>query len=87
MFNRIKENMKLIKQTESYQVYEDFYQGKQVRFIKDIATGQINVNAHDFAKVMGYATLEEMMSDDTVLDACNEIKEKNGVFPIMKINQ
>lgn len=74
--------MKLINRTPTHEIWEGQYEGKTVQFFKNIRTDEITVNAHDFAQVMGYESLDDMMLDDNILDACNEIKEETGVFPI-----
>jgi hypothetical protein len=76
--------MKLVNTTLTHEIWESQYEGKAVRFTKNIFTNELSVNAHDFAQVIGYKSLDDMMMDDNVLDACNEIKEETGVFPITK---
>jgi hypothetical protein len=76
--------MKLVNTTLTHEIWESQYEGKTVRFTKNRFTNEISVNAHDFAQVIGYKSLDDMMMDDNVLDACNEIKEETGVFPITK---
>lgn len=76
--------MKLVSTTLTHEIWESQYEGKTVQFMKNIFTNEISVNAHQFAQVIGYSSLDEMMMDDNVLDACNEIKEETGVFPIIK---
>jgi hypothetical protein len=78
--------MKLIDTTPTHEIWRGEYEGKNVQFLKDRLTGEISVNAHDFAQVMGYESLDDMMLDDNVLDTCNEIKEETGVFPITTLH-
>jgi hypothetical protein len=78
--------MRLVNTTLTHEIWESQYEGKTVQFMKNIFTNEISVNAHNFAQVIGYDSLEDMMLDDNVLDACNEITAETGVFPIIKQN-
>ena len=78
--------MKLVNTTPTHEIWESQYEGKTVQFMKNIITNELSVNAHHYALCIGYESLEDMMLDDEVLDACNEIKKETGVFPITKQN-
>jgi hypothetical protein len=78
--------MKLVNTTLTHEIWESEYEGKTVQFMKNIFTNELSLNAHDFAQVMGYKSLDDMMLDNDVLDACNEITKETGVFPITKQN-
>ena len=78
--------MKLVNTTLTHEIWESQYEGKTVQFMKNIFTNEISVNAHHFAQCIGYKSLEDMMLDNEVLDACNEIKKETGEFPITKQN-
>ena len=78
--------MRLIKITPTHEVWEDSYENQVVQFTKNLLTDEIHVNAEDFAKVMGYDSLQDMMMDDKILDCMNEVKEEIGKFPITKQN-
>jgi hypothetical protein len=77
--------MKLIDETPTHQIFEDFYQGHQVRFLKDKITDEFSVHADDLARVIGFKNTQEMMSDDTFLDIVNDQHKKTGEFPIKTI--
>lgn len=78
--------MKLVRTTATHEIWESHYEGNTVQFMKNIFTNELLVNAHHYALCIGYESLEQMMQDNDVLDACNEIKKETGVFPIMKQN-
>jgi len=78
--------MKLIKTTPTHEIWEGEFEGKAVQFLKNVFTDEISVDAHHFALCMGYKSLDDMMMDDNVLDACIEVKQETGIFPIMKQN-
>ena len=78
--------MKIIKTTPTHEVWQDEYEGQKVQFTKNLLTGEIHVNAQDFAKVIGFDSLEDMMSDNKILDCINEVKKETGIFPITKQN-
>ena len=82
--NKPKTRMRLVKILLPNEIWESEYKGKTVQFVKNVFTNEISVNAHHFAQCIGYDSLEDMMMDDNVLDACNEIKEETGIFPIVK---
>lgn len=84
VYFKLINQMKLINRTPTHEIWEGQYEGKTVRFTKNIFTNEVSVNAQDFARAIGYQSLEDMMLDDNILDACNEIKEETGVFPITK---
>ena len=76
--------MKLIRTTPTHEIWLGNFQGTDVRFMKNLLTNEICVDAHQYAQCIGYASLTEMMHDDSVLDACNELKNETGKFPIFK---
>jgi hypothetical protein len=78
--------MRIIKTTPTHEIWEDEYEGNKVQFTKNLLTDEIHVNAKDFARVIGFNSLEDMMMDDKILDCINEVKEETGVFPITKQN-
>ena len=78
--------MRLVKTIFPNEIWESEYEGITVQFLKNIFTNELSVNAHHYAQCIGYESLEDMMLDDEVLDACNEIKKETGVFPITKQN-
>ena len=78
--------MKLIKTVLPNEIWEGQFEGKTVQFIKNVFTDEISVNAHHFAQCIGYKSLEDMMLDNDVLDACIDIQKEAGIFPITKQN-
>ena len=78
--------MRLVKTIFPNEIWESEYEGITVQFLKNVFTNELSVNAHHYALCIGYESLEDMMLDDEVLDACNEIKKETGVFPITKQN-
>ena len=78
--------MELIRTTPTHEIWQGEFEGKAVQFLKNVFTNEISVNAHDFALCMGYKSLDDMMMDDNVLDACIEVKQETGIFPIIKQN-
>lgn len=56
--------MILIEQTATYQIYISDFQGHSVRFIKDLETGEVNVNSEDKAKVLGFKSFDELIQSD-----------------------
>ena len=78
--------MRLVKTIFPNEIWESEYEGITVQFLKNVFTNELSVNAHHYAQCIGYKSLEDMMLDDEVLDACNEIKKETGVFPITKQN-
>ena len=78
--------MRLVKTIFPNEIWESEYEGITAQFLKNVFTNELSVNAHHYALCIGYESLEDMMLDDEVLDACNEIKKETGVFPITKQN-
>ena len=78
--------MRLVKKVFPNEIWESEYEGITVQFLKNVFTNELSVNAHHYAQCIGYKSLEDMMLDDDILDACNDIKEETGVFPITKQN-
>ncbi len=78
--------MRYIKTILPNEIWESEYEGKTVQFLKNVFTNELSVNAHHVARAIGYKSLDDMMMDDEVLDACNEIKKETGEFPITKLN-
>ena len=78
--------MRLIKTVLPNEIWESEYEGKTVQFLKNVFTDEISVNAHDFAQCIGYKSLDDMMLDDDILDACNDLHKETGKFPITKQN-
>ena len=78
--------MRYIKTILPNEIWESEYEGKTVQFLKNVFTNELSVNAHHYAQCIGYKSLEDMMLDDQVLDACNEIMAETGEFPITKHN-
>ena len=78
--------MRFVKTVFPNEIWESEYEGITVQFLKNVFTNELSVNAHHYAQCIGYKSLEDMMLDDEVLDACNEIKKETGVFPITKQN-
>ena len=76
--------MRFVKTVFPNEIWESEYEGITVQFLKNVFTNELSVNAHHYAQCIGYKSLEDMMLDDEVLDACNEIKKETGVFPITK---
>ena len=66
--------MRLIKTTPTHEIWQSFYDGLPVQFTKNLLTQELHVNAQDFAKVIGFDSLEDMMSDNKILDCINEVK-------------
>jgi len=78
--------MKLVRTTPTHEIWESQYEGKTVQFLKNVFTNELSVDAHHFALCIGYESLDDMMLDNEVLDACIEIKQETGIFPITKQN-
>ena len=84
--NKPKNRMRLVKTLLPNEIWESEYKGKTVQFVKNVFTNEISVNAHHFAQCIGYDSLEDMMLDNDVLDACIDIQKETGIFPITKQN-
>lgn len=78
--------MRIIKTSPTHEVWQDEFEGNKIQFTKNLSTGQIHVNARDFARVIGFNSLEEMLLQDEILDCINQIKAETGIFPITKQN-
>jgi len=62
--------MKYLYSTETHHVFEDFYEGNQVRFLKDRVTSEIRLHGEDVAKCLGFNSIDEMLlSNDMMLNA------------------
>ena len=74
-------------ETPQYVYLRSFFQGVEVIFVQNKSNpDEIYFSADSVAKVMGYASANEMLGDDTILDALNKYMRETGKeFPIIKI--
>ena len=74
--------MKIIKETKKYIIYTDYFNDKPVRFIKDKVTGEIRMDANDWARSFGYENLDALLETDDGLDVISKWKTQNpdGAF-------
>lgn len=79
--------MNLIETTATHEIFLSHFEGKPVRFIKDRQTGEININADDAAKVLGFDSITDLMSEDGALDIVNQVKKETGKFPLSQMEQ
>lgn len=81
--------MNKIGETITHVIFLDFFQGTPIRFLQTKATGEITIHAEDAAKVLGFNNLEDMMSDNAVLDLLNDYKKENPYepFPVQEIKR
>lgn len=77
--------MKLIRTTKKYEYYEFPIGDLSVIFKVDKDTYDADdsfIGLSGLAKVLRYSSVKEMMSQDRVLDICNQVVEDGGDFPI-----
>jgi len=67
-----------IRQDNEFQYFEADYNGINVHITRRISNGEVLFNAEDVALCLGYKNLEDMMSDDDVLDAYSEVIKEQG---------
>lgn len=72
-------------ETDTHTYFIDYFDGTQVKIMKNKKTGEILFDAESVAKILGYGSMQGMMSDDNVLDLVNELKRDTGKFPIIKL--
>ena len=77
--------MKITHITDTHEHYIDVVDGKPLRFLKNLQTGQIEIMADDLALMLGFESVHEMMSDNDVLDLMNEEKELTGKYPFRNV--
>ncbi len=85
----------MITQTEIQKLFEtpqyiylrSFFQGVEVIFAQNKSNPcEIYFSAESVARVMGYASANEMLGDDSILDALNKYMRETGkAFPIINI--
>lgn len=63
----------------------DYYQGHPIRIMQDLKTGEILFDAESVAPILGFASAEEMFSNDAVLDLLNEQITRGQAKPIRRI--
>ena len=74
--------MEIVKETLTDIVYLDYFEGNPVHFYKNKLTGEININADDALRAMGYeGTFKDYLGTDEGLDFINEWKKENPGKP------
>ncbi|MBD2702638.1 hypothetical protein IC229_18470 [Spirosoma sp. BT702] len=68
-----------------YEYFVDFFQGKPVKMMRDRKTGELLFDAESVAPILGFASAEEMFSNDAVLDLLNEQITKGQGRPIRRM--
>jgi hypothetical protein len=76
----------LIHQNYNYllfTMYDDT--GFHVRLLLNNHTDELHILANDYAKYIGYQSLDDMLINNEVMDTCIIIKDLTGIFPIQQI--
>ncbi len=74
--------MEIVKETLTDIVFLDYFEGNPVYFYKNKLTGEININADDALRAMGYeGTFENYLGTDEGLDFINDWKKENPGKP------
>ena len=76
------EQLELVYEDFFYQIFEHNYLGTPVRFTKNKLTGEVKINAHDTARVLGFKNLDDMLGSDTGLDVISDWKKDNPDRPV-----
>ncbi|MBD2703794.1 hypothetical protein IC229_24320 [Spirosoma sp. BT702] len=69
----------------NYEHFVDYYQGREIKIKQDRKTGEILFDAESVAPILGFASAEEMFSNDAVLDLLNEQITNGKAKPIRRI--
>ena len=79
---RRRDIMKILSESETHIVFADYFTGRLVKFIKNKATGELRVDANDFAKSYGYENIDALLSTDAGLELISKWKKQNpdGAF-------
>ncbi len=66
-----------------HRYYRSFYENTEIIWSQDANDpSDLLISAESFAQIQGFASFEEMMADDTMLDKINEfMKETGSPFP------
>jgi prophage antirepressor-like protein len=78
-------NLIKINTTDTHEIYIGSFEGQQVRFFKDLITGDVRINAEDMARTLGYESAHDMLGRDESLDALNAAYKETGVWPLTEI--
>lgn len=73
----MSENVKRIGENDEFVFFVSEFMGNKVRIMQSKETGEVSLLADDVAKCIGYSNLQEMMSDDEVLDGYSQIIKEN----------
>ena len=74
--------MEIVKETLTDIVFLDYFEGNPVHFIKNKLTGEININADDALRAMGYTgSFEDYLGTDEGLDFISDWKKENPDKP------
>lgn len=77
--------MKLVYKDFFFEHFACYFQGCEIIVRQNVFSKEITFLLTDeFAKCLGYESVEKMMLDDNILDGLNEIYKETGVFPITK---
>lgn len=77
--------MKLLDKDFFFETYADEFDGYNILIKRNVFTNEIFVVLNDsLAQSFGFENVNQMMSDDEVLDKLNEIKKLTGEFPIKR---
>ena len=76
-------NLKLIHKDFFTETYESYFENKPVRFIKNIFTGEIKINADDVCKILDLGKdVNTFLGTDKGLDFISEWKKENPNKPV-----
>ena len=74
---------RVICETDDNLYVEIFFNGESATVIFDKKTGEWEVEGDGYARILGYKDMQDMMSDDAVLDGVNQML-KEGINPFSK---
>ena len=77
--------MKIIQETPTHLIFEDYFNGQPLKILKNKATNEILLDMNDVAKIFGFIDATDLMSNNEALDIVNKHWKKTGEFPIKKI--
>lgn len=79
----------LTQEDRQYQYFTEYIEEIPVCFMKDKATGEILADGDDLARALGWKNMDDMMSDDFVLNEWNKFKAQypDEPFPIELIRR
>lgn len=77
-------NPQLLFEPDKQYFFRDFFEGNEIILIQEKSDPyEIYVSTESFAKVMGYKSAQDMLSDNDFLDKINEYMNSSGnPFPI-----